>query len=117
MAESASIITLFHPNANNGSLIFRSEANHWSWVPVVGCLLGGVLGAFSYIVLIEIHHVSDNDGETGFDLQSVVTSTPEFRKMQGNGLGMGNMAFTDDGMKPHDNQEFAMNVIEKTSQL
>lgn len=79
--------------------------------------MGGVLGALSYIVLIEMHHVSDDDGETGFELQSVVTTTPEFRKTQGNGLGMGNMAFTEDGMGPNDNQGLAMNVIEKTSQL
>ena len=81
--------------------------------------MGGVLGALAYIVLVEVHHVSDNDGETGYELQSVVTSTPEFRsiKTQGNGLGRGNMAFTEDGMSPKDNQGHTMNVIEKTSQL
>lgn len=109
---------LFTAVAGWGTGVFTA-ANNWSWVPVVGCLLGGVLGALVYMVLIEIHHVPDNDGETGYELQTVVSSTPAFHnvKTQRNGLGMGNMAFTEDGMGPSGNQGLTMNVIEKTSQL
>lgn len=79
--------------------------------------MGGVLGALAYIALIEMHHTSDNDGVTGYELQSIVTSTHEFRKMQENGLGTGNVAFTEDGLGPNHNQGQGMNVTEKTSQL
>lgn len=116
-ASISFLITLFHRSANAGSLVLHSEANNWSWVPVVGCLLGGVLGAFLYIALIEMHHTPDNDGETAYELQSIVTSKPEVCRMQGNGLGMGNMAFTEDGMGPNNNQGLGTNVTEKTSQL
>ena len=82
----------------------------------MGCLLGGVLGALLYIVLIEMHHTPVNDGETAYELQSIVTSKPEVRKLQGNGLG--NMAFTEDGMGPNNNnQVLGTNVTEKSSQL
>ena len=102
---------------NTGSFVLHSEANNWSWVPVVGCLTGGVLGAFAYIALIEIHHTPDDDGVTGYELQGIVTNTPELRKMQGNGLGMGNKSFTEDGMGPNNNQGPGVSVTEKTSQL
>ena len=52
------------------------EANNWSWVPVVGSLLGGVLGSFSYILLIEMHHKADYEMEGEVELQSVVSSRP-----------------------------------------
>ena len=86
-------------------------------MPVVGCLLGGVLGAFLYIALIEMHHTPANDGETAYELQSIVISKPEICKMQGNGLGMGNVAFKEDGMGPSNNQGLGMNATEKASQL
>ena len=35
---------------------FSSVHDNWSWVPVVACLVGGVLGALLYIVFIELHH-------------------------------------------------------------
>ena len=70
-----------------------------------------------YIALIEMHHTSDNDGETAYELQSIVTSKPELRGMQGNGLGTGNMAFTEDGKGPNNNQRLGTNVSEKSSQF
>ena len=63
-------------------------------MPVVGCFLGGILGALIYICLIEMHHDSENDGETGYELECVVTTMPEC-KTQGNEVGKGNMAFKD----------------------
>lgn len=68
-----------------------------------------------YIALIEMHHTPDNDGETAYELQSIVTSKPELRGMQGNGLGTGNMAFTEDGKGLNNNQGLGMNVTEKKS--
>ena len=82
---------------------------------MVGGLSGGVLGALLYIALIELHHKSDNDGETAYELQSIVTSKPELLGMQGNGLGMGNMAFTEDGKGLNNNQGLGTKVTEKTS--
>ena len=82
---------------------------------MVGGLSGGVLGALLYIALIEMHHTSDNDGETAYELQSIVTSKPELLGMQENGLGMGNMAFTEDGKGLNNNQGLGTKVTEKTS--
>lgn len=82
---------------------------------MVGCLSGGVLGALLYIALIEMHHTPDNDGETAYELQSIVTSKPELRGMQGNGLGAGNMAFTEDGKGLNNKQGLGTNVTEKKS--
>ena len=79
--------------------------------------MGGVIGAFLYIALIEMHHTPDNDGETAYELQSIVTSKPEVRKIQSNGLGMGNVAFTEDGLGFNNNQGLGPNMTEKTSQL
>lgn len=103
----------------NTKNFYCSAANNWSWVPVVGCMLGGVLGALVYIVLIEIHHVPGDDGETGYELQSVFSTNPESTRSrtQENGLGMGNMAFTEDGMRQLTCQGPTMSVVEKTSQL
>lgn len=61
---------------------------------MVGCLLGGVLGALIYIGLIEMHHDSEDNGETGYDLDRIVISTPVF-KTQANDIGKGNIAFGD----------------------
>lgn len=107
---------LFTAVAGWGTEVF-TVANNWSWVPVVGSLLGGVLGALVYIVLIAIHHVPEDDGETGYDLHTVVSTNPDITKAQGNGLGTGNMAFTEDSMRPLSNQGPTMGAVEKTSQL
>ena len=61
---------------------------------MVGCFLGGLLGALIYICLIEMHHDSENDGETGYELDCVVTTMPEY-KTRPNETGKGNMAFND----------------------
>lgn len=84
---------------------------------MVGSLLGGVSGAFLYIALIEMHHTPENDGETAYELQSIVTSKPEICKNQGNVVGMGNTAFTEDGGRPNNNQGLGMNVTDRSSQL
>ena len=73
---------------------FHREANNWSWVPVVGCFLGGILGSLIYICLIEMHHGSENDGETGYELECIVTTMPE-SKPRGNEIGKKNMALND----------------------
>ena len=75
------------------------------------------MGALVYIVLIAIHHVPEDDGETGYDLHTVVSTNPDITKAQGNGLGTGNMAFTEDSMRPLSNQGPTMGAVEKTSQL
>lgn len=61
---------------------------------MVGCLVGGVLGALVYIGLIEMHHDTEDNGETGYDLERIVISTPDF-KAQANDIGNGNLAFGD----------------------
>ena len=68
---------------------------------MVGCLLGGVLGALIYIGLIEMHHDSVSDGVTRYELESIITSTPE-SKTRGSEIGKGNMAF-DGGIPTNDN--------------
>lgn len=72
---------------------FHRAANNWSWVPVVGGLLGGILGALIYIGFIEMHHVSENNGRTGYELESIVTISPE-TKRKGQEIGKANMAFS-----------------------
>ncbi|NP_001082310.1 aquaporin [Xenopus laevis] len=42
-----------------GSEVF-SAGGHWWWVPVLGPLVGGVVGAVIYEVFIEFHHPSPN---------------------------------------------------------
>ena len=59
---------------------------------MVGCLLGGVLGALIYIGLIEMHHDSVSDGVTRYELESIVTSNPE-SKTEENKIGKDNVAF------------------------
>jgi len=36
-------------------IVFRAY-HGWAWVPIIACLLGGVLGAIIYIITIELHH-------------------------------------------------------------
>ena len=49
------------------ALFFRA-ANHWAWVPVVACSLGGVLGAIVYIITIELHHPSPHPSDNNPDI-------------------------------------------------
>ncbi|XP_042680034.1 aquaporin-9 isoform X2 [Centrocercus urophasianus] len=53
---------LFTAIAGWGMEVFTA-GNHWWWVPVVAPMLGGVLGALTYIVFIEIHHSDNQQGE------------------------------------------------------
>lgn len=42
-----------------GSEVFRA-GNYWFWVPIIGPLIGGVLGAVIYDTLISKHHPAQN---------------------------------------------------------
>lgn len=53
---------------------FHREANNWSWVPVIGCFLGGVVGALIYVVLIEVHHDTDKSKQEERELERIITS-------------------------------------------
>ncbi|RXN04142.1 aquaporin-9 [Labeo rohita] len=46
---------LFTAMAGWGLEVF-SAGNSWWWVPVVGPMMGGVLGALIYFLMIELHH-------------------------------------------------------------
>ncbi|XP_068683420.1 aquaporin-3-like [Montipora capricornis] len=54
---------MFIAMAGWGGEVFTA-ANHWAWVPVVACSLGGVLGAMVYIIFIELHHPTTNRTES-----------------------------------------------------
>jgi MIP family channel proteins len=49
---------LFTALAGWGGETFRAN-NHWWWVPIVGPLLGGVLGGFVYDLFIARHHPAE----------------------------------------------------------
>ncbi|KAG5848955.1 aquaporin-9-like [Anguilla rostrata] len=46
---------LFTAVAGWGREVF-SAAGHWWWIPVVGPMVGGVVGAVVYLLFIELHH-------------------------------------------------------------
>jgi MIP family channel proteins len=50
---------LFTYVAGWGSEVFTAY-NHWWWVPIVGPLVGGVLGGFLYDLFIAKHHPPEN---------------------------------------------------------
>lgn len=59
--------TYLFENKNHVFVMFR-VANHWAWVPIIACLLGGVLGAIVYIVTIELHHtLSENSDDRYYE--------------------------------------------------
>ena len=59
--------TYLFENRNHVFVMFR-VANHWAWVPIIACLLGGVLGAIVYIVTIELHHtLSENSDDRYYE--------------------------------------------------
>jgi len=51
---------IFTAMAGWGSEVFTAY-HRWAWVPVIACLLGGVLGAIVYIITIEVHHKAPED--------------------------------------------------------
>lgn len=53
---------LFTALAGWGPEVFRA-ANYWWWIPIVGPLIGGVLGGFVYDLLIGWHHRPAEIGE------------------------------------------------------
>lgn len=58
---------IFTAMAGWGGDVF-TVANHWAWVPIIACLIGGVLGAIVYIVTIELHHtLSENSDDRYYE--------------------------------------------------
>uniref|UniRef100_A0A8D0HK31 Aquaporin 9 n=1 Tax=Sphenodon punctatus TaxID=8508 RepID=A0A8D0HK31_SPHPU len=47
---------IFTAIAGWGMEVFTA-GNHWWWIPTVAPMLGGVLGAVTYMLFIEIHHL------------------------------------------------------------
>lgn len=41
------------------------HGQHWWWVPILGPIIGGICGAFMYIVFVEMHHEPENKDEEG----------------------------------------------------
>ncbi|XP_043928064.1 aquaporin-9-like [Protopterus annectens] len=39
--------------------------NHWWWVPVIGPMVGAVVGTLAYVLFIEIHHPTDTEMTSG----------------------------------------------------
>lgn len=64
---------IFTALAGWGGGVF-TEANNWSWVPVIGCFLGGVVGALIYVVLIEVHHDTSESKQDERELERIITS-------------------------------------------
>lgn len=64
---------LFTAIAGWGGGVFTA-GNNWSWVPIVGCFLGGILGALAYIGLIEMHHPQEDPRPANTELESIITS-------------------------------------------
>ena len=46
--------------------MFRAY-HSWAWVPIIACLLGGVLGAIVYIITIELHHELHHEASEDVD--------------------------------------------------
>ncbi|XP_029199413.2 aquaporin-3-like [Acropora millepora] len=67
---------IFTAMAGWGTEVFTA-ANHWAWVPVVACSLGGVLGAIVYMIFIELHHPLTNDQDNSTDNQYLPISPRE----------------------------------------
>ncbi|KAK2568510.1 Aquaporin-9 [Acropora cervicornis] len=71
-----------------------TAANNWWWVPVVGGFLGGVIGGLIYVCFIGMHLSSDSGGETGYQLENIITTKAEFTTNDSE-MGKGNVAFSD----------------------
>lgn len=65
---------LFTAMAGWGTEVFTA-GNHWFWVPIVGCFLGGVLGALAYIGLIEMHHSGDDPSKPNVELENIIVTS------------------------------------------
>uniref|UniRef100_A0A452IET3 Uncharacterized protein n=1 Tax=Gopherus agassizii TaxID=38772 RepID=A0A452IET3_9SAUR len=57
---------IFTAIAGWGFEVFTA-GNNWWWVPTIAPMMGGVIGAFTYIIFIEIHH-SDTHLEEDTDM-------------------------------------------------
>ncbi|KXJ21783.1 Aquaporin-10 [Exaiptasia diaphana] len=75
---------IFTAMAGWGSEVFTA-ANSWAWVPVIACPIGGIIGAYTYILFIELHYPKqggeeeDDEVENGNNEQQrrLVDPTPE----------------------------------------
>ena len=83
----------FAKKSGNNYFLHRA-ANNWWWVPVVGGFLGGVIGGLIYVCFIGMHLISDSGGETGYQLENIITTKAEF-KTNDSEMGKGNVAFSD----------------------
>uniref|UniRef100_UPI00358E013C aquaporin-3-like n=1 Tax=Myxine glutinosa TaxID=7769 RepID=UPI00358E013C len=54
---------LFTLIAGWGRPVF-THRNYWFWVPITAPFLGGVLGALTYVLFVELHHPSSSDSGT-----------------------------------------------------
>jgi len=57
---------IFTAMAGWGSGVFTAY-HSWAWVPIIACLLGGVLGAIVYIITIELHHELHHEASEDVD--------------------------------------------------
>lgn len=48
--------------------VFRA-GGYWWWIPVAGPMMGGVLGAMIYYLLIELHHLPEEKHEEKSNVQ------------------------------------------------
>ena len=83
----------FAKKSGNNYFLHRA-ANNWWWVPVVGGFLGGVIGGLIYVCFIGMHLSSDSGGETGYQLENIITTKAEFTTNDSE-MGKGNVAFSD----------------------
>ena len=55
-------------------LILYRVDDYWFWVPVIGQLCGGVLGALLYLVTIELHHPKEDLSQlTNIEVKNINT--------------------------------------------
>eukprot|EP00057_Strongylocentrotus_purpuratus_P018791 XP_011673265.1 PREDICTED: aquaporin-3-like [Strongylocentrotus purpuratus] len=50
---------LFTACAGYGQDVWTPNGMHWWWVPIVGPILGAILGGYLYLFAIELHHDTD----------------------------------------------------------
>ncbi|XP_033120628.1 aquaporin-7-like isoform X2 [Anneissia japonica] len=60
--------------AGYGKEIWTPRGIHWWWVPIVGPFVGAIVGAITYLIVIEIHNTEDNEDKY---TQELVVYTPD----------------------------------------
>lgn len=48
-----------HYTEHNIINLFCSHHGYWFWIPIVATKIGAVLGGFTYLILVEVHHTED----------------------------------------------------------